>query len=192
MPRRSCVTTEATAVRANCLGIGRLYRHARCLWREAELIQSGCYGRIMLGLDQARIIAAVAVVCSLAAVLAGCGGAAVPSTKNAESRLAASFDAIQCDGRAISSQTEQKERANFRSLVRADLKLPRVARLVSDAHAEDKLKAAIRKAAEAPGYKPGALKNDFTVVYRLRGKFYADEKALGFRCAAPPQKPREG
>ena len=51
---------------------------------------------------------------------------------------------------------------------------------------------AIRKAAEAPGYKPGALKNDFTAVYRLRVKFYADEKALGFRCAAPPRKPSEG
>jgi hypothetical protein len=64
--------------------------------------------------------------------------------------------------------------------------------LVSDAHAEDKLRAAIRKAAEAPGYKPGALKNDFAAAYRLRVKFYADEKALDFHCITPPQKPIGG
>jgi hypothetical protein len=125
------------------------------------------------------------------AILAGCGGGA-SSTKNAEARLAAAFDTVQCDGRAISSQTEQKERANFLSIVRADLKLPRVAKLVSDAHAEDKLRAVIRKAAEAPGYKPGALTNDFAAIYRLRVKLYADEKALGFRCITPPQKPVGG
>ena len=145
----------------------------------------------MLGRDQARIIGTVGLVCCLAAVLAGCGGG-VSSTKNAEARLAAAFDTTQCDDRALSAQTEQKERANFLSIVRADLKLPRVAKLVSDAHAEDKLRAAIRKAAEAPGYKPGALKNDFAAAYRLRVKFYADEKALDFHCITPPQKPIGG
>lgn len=137
------------------------------------------------------MIAAVVLVCCLAAVLAGCGGG-VSSTKNAEARLATVFDTLQCDDRAISSETEQKERANFRSLVRADLELPRVAKLVSDAHAVDKLRAAMRKAAEAPGYKPGALKNDFAAAYRFRVEFYADEKALGFHCIGPPQKPIEG
>jgi hypothetical protein len=116
----------------------------------------------------------------------------VSSTKNAEARLAAAFDTVPCDGRAISSQTEQKDRANLRSLVRADRKLPRVAKLVSDAHAEDNLRAAIRKAAQAPGYNPGALKNYFAAIYRLRVKLYADEKALGFRCATRPRKLIEG
>jgi hypothetical protein len=145
----------------------------------------------MLGRDQARTIAAVGLACCLAAVLAGCGDG-VDSTKNAEARLRAAFDTMQCDDRAISSQTEQKERANFRLIVRADLKLPRVAKLVSDAHAEDKLRATIREAAEAPGYKPGALKNDLAAAYRLRVKFYADEKALDFHCIASPQNPIEG
>ncbi len=137
------------------------------------------------------MIAAVVLACCLVAVLAGCGGG-VSSTKGAEARLAAAFDTVHCDGRALSSQTERKDSANFLSMVKADRKLPRVAKLVSDAHAEDKLLAAIRTAAETPGYKPGALKNDLAAVYRLRVKFYADEKALGFRCAAPPRKPIEG
>jgi hypothetical protein len=144
----------------------------------------------MRGRDQARIIDVV-LVCCLAAVLAGCGGG-VSSTKNAEARLAAAFDTSSCDGRALSSQTEQKDSANLRLLVRADRKLPRVAKLVSDAHAEDKLRAVIRKAAEALGYKPGALTNDFAAIYRLRVKLYADEKALGFRCITAPRKPIEG
>jgi hypothetical protein len=80
----------------------------------------------------------------------------------------------------------------LRLMVRADLKLPRVAKLVSDADAEDELRATIRKAAEAPAYKPGALKNDLEAAYRLRVKFYADEKALDFRCIAAPQKPIGG
>ena len=99
---------------------------------------------------------------------------------------------MQCDDRAISSQTEQKDRASLRSLVRADLKLPRVAKLVSDARAEDKLREAMRKAAQAPGHKPGALMNDFAAIYQSRVKLYADEKALGFRCVTPPQKPIRG
>jgi hypothetical protein len=137
------------------------------------------------------MIAAVVLVCCLAAVLAGCGGG-VSSTKNAEARLAAAFDTVHCDDRAISSQTEKKERANFLSIVRADRKLPRVAKLISDAHAEDKLRAAMRKTAESLGYKPGALKNDLAAAYRLRVEFYADEKALDFHCITPPQKPIEG
>jgi hypothetical protein len=145
----------------------------------------------MRGRDQARIITAVGLVCCLAAVLAGCGGG-VSSTKNTEARLAAAFDTAQCGDRAISTQTEQKNRANYRSLLRADLKLPRVAALVSDAHAEGELQSAIRKAAQAPGYKPGALKNDFAALYRLRVKFSTDEKALGFHCIIPPRKPVEG
>jgi uncharacterized membrane protein len=145
----------------------------------------------MLGRERARTIGAVVLVCCLAAALAGCGGG-VSSTKNAEARLAAAFDALPCGGRSMSSQMEQKYTATLRSIVKADRKLPRVAKLVSDAHAVDKLEAALRKMTEAPGYKPGALKNDFAAVYRLRVKLYADEKALGFRCAAPPRKPIEG
>jgi hypothetical protein len=145
----------------------------------------------MLGRDQARIIAAVGLACCLAAVVAGCGSGG-SSTKNAEARLRVAFDNVYCDARAISSQTAEEQRANFRSIVRADLELPRVAKLVSDAHAEDKLRAAMQKAADAPGYKPGALEDDLAVAYRLRVKIYADEKALDFRCITPPQKPIEG
>jgi hypothetical protein len=137
------------------------------------------------------MVAAVGLACCLAAVLAGCGGGG-SSTKNAEARLRVAFDSVQCDDRAISSQTEAEERASVRSIVRADLKLPRVAKLVSDAHAEDKLRAAIRKAADAPGYKPGALEDDLEAAYRLRVKIYSDEKALDFRCISPPQKPIGG
>jgi hypothetical protein len=144
----------------------------------------------VLGQDQG-IIAAVVLVCFIAAGLAGCGGG-VSSTKNAETRLAAAFDIVHCDGRALSAQTEQKERANFRLILKVDRKLPRIAKLISDAQGEDQLQAAIRKAAEAPGYKPGSLRNGFAAIYRLRLKFYADEKALGFRCISPPQKPVEG
>jgi len=131
--------------------------------------------------------AVAAVVVSLAAVVAGCGGG-VSSAKNAEARLAGAFDTLRCDARAMSSQTGQEERTHFRSLVSTDGKLPRVAKLVSDANAEDKLRAAIRKTAEAPGYKPGALKNDLAAIHRLRVEFSADEKALGFRCITPPQE----
>jgi hypothetical protein len=137
------------------------------------------------------MVAAVGLACCLAAVLAGCGGGG-SSTKNAEARLRVAFDTVQCDERAISSQTEAEERASVRSIVRADLKLPRVAKLVSDAHAEDKLRAAIRKAADAPGYKPGALEDDLEAAYRLRVKIYSDEKDLDFRCITPPQKPIGG
>jgi hypothetical protein len=137
------------------------------------------------------MVAAVGLACCLAAVLAGCGGGG-SSTKNAEARFRVAFDTVQCDDRAISSQTEQKDRASLRSLVRADLKLPRVAKLVSDARAEDKLREAMRKAAQAPGHKPGALMNDFAAIYQSRVKLYADEKALGFRCVTPPQKPIRG
>jgi hypothetical protein len=143
----------------------------------------------VLGQDQ-RIIAAVVLVCFIATGLAACGG--VSSTENAETRLAAAFDIVHCDARTLSAQTEQKERANFRLIVKADRKLPRVAKLISDAQGEDQLQAAIRKAAEAPGYKPASLRNDFAAIYRLRVKFYADEKALGFRCISPPQRPSEG
>jgi hypothetical protein len=137
------------------------------------------------------MVAAVGLACCLAAALAGCGGGG-SSTKNAEARLRVAFDTVQCDDRAIGTQTEAEERVSVLSIVRADLKLPRVAKLVSDAHAEDKLRAAIRKAAESPGYKPGALEDDLEAAYRLGVKIYADEEALGFRCITPPQKPIRG
>jgi uncharacterized membrane protein len=145
----------------------------------------------MLEKGRARMIGAVVLVCCLVAVLAGCGGG-VSSTKNAEARLAAAFDALPCGGRSMSSQMEQKYTATLRSLVKADRKLPRVAKLVSDAHAEDNLRAAMRKIADSTGYKLGALMNDLEAAYRLRVKLYADEKALGFRCIAPPRRPIEG
>jgi hypothetical protein len=144
----------------------------------------------MLGRDQARIIAAVVLVCCLAAVLAGCGG--VSSTKNAEARLAAAFDALPCGGRSMSSQLEQKYTATLRSIVKADRKLPRVTKLVSDAHAQDQLRAVMGKIADSTGYKLGAIKSDLAAAYRLRVKLYADEKALGFRCITPPRKAIEG
>jgi hypothetical protein len=50
----------------------------------------------------------------------------------------------------------------------------------------------MRKATEEPGYKPGALQNDFAAAYRLGVRLYADEKALGFRCITAPRKPIEG
>ena|ERR1700677_2423373 len=145
----------------------------------------------MLGREGTRTIGVAVLVCSLAAILTACGGG-VSSTKNAEARLAAAFDTVHCDDRAISAQTEQKEKSSFRSLVRADRKLPRVAKLLSDADAQDKLRAAMRKIAESTGYKPGALTNDLEAAYRLSVKLYTDEKALGFHCIAPPRKPIAG
>jgi hypothetical protein len=133
----------------------------------------------------------VVLVCGLAAVAAGCGSGVSP-TKSAEASLARAFENVQCNGRAISAQTEQKERADYYSLLRRDFKLPRVAVLVSDGHAEDRLKTAIQKATSAPGYKPGTLKTELAALYRLRVKFSADEKALGFRCVIAAQKPIEG
>jgi hypothetical protein len=145
----------------------------------------------MPGREGARAIGAVVLVCCVAVASAGCGGGG-SSTKNAEARLAAAFDTVHCDDRAISAQTEQKEKSSFRSLVRADRKLPRVAKLLSDADAQDKLRAAMRKIAESTGYKPGALTNDLEAAYRLNVKLYTDEKALGFHCIAPPRKPIAG
>jgi hypothetical protein len=145
----------------------------------------------MLEKGRARTIGAVVLVCCLAAVLAGCDGG-VSSTKNAEARLAAAFDALPCGGKSMSSQLEQKYTATLRSIVKADRKLPRVVTLVSDAHAVDKLRAAMRKIANSTGYKPGALTNDLEAAYHLNVKLYTDEKALGFRCIAPPRRPIEG
>jgi hypothetical protein len=137
------------------------------------------------------VINAVVLVCFLAAVVTGCGGG-VSSTKNAEARLAAAFDALPCGGRSMNSQLEQKYTATLRSIVRADRKLPHVAKLVSDAHAQDQLRAVMRKISDSTSYKPGALKNDFEAAYRLRVRLYADEKVLGFRCITPPRKPIKG
>jgi hypothetical protein len=146
--------------------------------------------------ERSRAISATVLICCLAATSAGCGGG-TSSAKTAEAHLAAAANRLQCDMRADSSQTQQRLGAELRSLAKSDLGLPRVAKLVADIRARERLRASIERAADRlslPAHGPAIphAVEDFEEVHHLSGLIYEDEKALGFKCITPPRKPIGG
>jgi hypothetical protein len=121
----------------------------------------------------------LAVLLILALPLAACGKGEYISP--AEKRLALALS--QCGDRAESVQEADRASAELHSLVKADRKLPRVARLIADAHVLNMLRATLVKAG---GTRPPGAQGDTTKLYHSQIKFYEDEKALGVRCIERP------
>jgi hypothetical protein len=125
----------------------------------------------------------LALLLILALPLAACGKGEYISP--AEKRLAVALS--RCGDRAESVHEADRASAELHSLVKADRNLPRVARLIADAHASNMLRATLETLVKAGGARPPGAKGDATKLYHSQVKFYEEEKALGVRCIERPK-----
>lgn len=126
----------------------------------------------------------LALLLILALPLAACGKGEYISP--AEKRLAVALSRCGLN-RAESVQETDRASAELHSLVKADRKLPRVARLIADAHASNMLRTTLETLVKAGGARSPGAKGDIAKLYHSQVKFYEEEKALGVRCIGRPK-----
>jgi hypothetical protein len=124
----------------------------------------------------------LALLLILALALAACGKG--DYTSPAEKRLAVALS--HCGDRAESTQDEDRASAELHSLVEADRGLPRIARLIADAHASNMLRSTLETLVTAGGASSPEVAGDAAKLYHARVKLYEEEKALGVRCIDRP------
>jgi len=144
---------------------------------------------------------ATALTCAVA--VGACGGStSTTAAKTAEAHLV-KFAKTVCAEIREGNKTEPDDAAlktqakRLVALMFAAHKAPRVARLISDSDARQRVRSAMPKLA---GKNPNraflvhaGVHSLFKEYYRLEVKVYADEKAVGISCIGrPPRKPIGG
>jgi hypothetical protein len=118
------------------------------------------------------------------AVLAGCGKAAYisPADARLEARLANVLS--ECaTGRAEGGATKVQLQAALKPAEH----LPRVMKLLSDAHARRRIREAVERLGGPRSARASTLVDSY---YRLTVKLYHDAKALGVHCLERPNRNR--